>query len=238
LASRGVRFERGYCQDAICIPSRTSLMTGLYPRSTGVLFNGDHCREDVRLVPLAAHLRRHNYRTGAFGKRHLTDPQTNDGWNVTATSCNPKAEPSDEYYWDWVRSIGQWDAFERDWNAEWGAKYTPSRAAEMASQVSQLPPEATMEAWTARKASAFIRQSAQGDKPFFCWVSFYRPHQPYTPLPQYYGWYDIQKLRLPASLHEPFEHLPPRLKKRCASRWPSGLRTLPMSPASRSNRFR
>jgi len=35
LAAKGVRFTRAYCQDAICVPSRTSLMTGLYPRSSG-----------------------------------------------------------------------------------------------------------------------------------------------------------------------------------------------------------
>jgi hypothetical protein len=37
------------------------------------------------------------YHTGAFGKRHLTDKETDAGWDATATSCNPKAEPSDEY---------------------------------------------------------------------------------------------------------------------------------------------
>ena len=41
LAGEGMRFDRAYCQDAICCPSRASLMTGLYPRSMGVLFNGD-----------------------------------------------------------------------------------------------------------------------------------------------------------------------------------------------------
>jgi len=34
LAESGVRFDRVYCQDAICVPSRTSFMTGLYPRTT------------------------------------------------------------------------------------------------------------------------------------------------------------------------------------------------------------
>ena len=43
-------------------------------------------------------------------------------------------------------------------------------------------------------------------------MSFYRPHHPYTPLPQYYRLYDLQGLHLPASLHEPVEHLPPKLR--------------------------
>ena len=41
LAKRGVMFRRAYCQDAICLPSRISMMTGLYPRTLGTLDNPD-----------------------------------------------------------------------------------------------------------------------------------------------------------------------------------------------------
>ncbi|MCL5271293.1 MAG: sulfatase-like hydrolase/transferase [bacterium] len=212
LAAAGVRFERAYCQDGICCPSRTTLMTGLYPRTHGVLFNGKWEVEPwLRGEPLAAHLRAHGYRTGAFGKRHL-GKVLDRGWDVTATTLAPQLEYGDEFYWRWIREIGQWEAFQRDWDAEFGGRHKPNRAAPMASQVSRLAPEATMEAWTARKAIDFIRHAAGGDQPFFCWCSFYRPHQPYTPLPQYYGLYDIQKLQLPASLTEPADNLPPLMR--------------------------
>jgi arylsulfatase A-like enzyme len=213
LAAEGMRFDRAYCQDAICSPSRASLMTGLYPRSTGILFNGDDLVAGTRIEPLPLHLQRHGYTTGAFGKRHLAfNKRTDAGWDVTGTSLNPRWEPSDESYWQWVRENGQWDAFQEDWNAENGARYTPSRCTELCCHVSRLTPDATMEAWTARKAIDFIRESAKGDKPFFCWTSFYRPHQPYTPQPHYYDLYDLEKLHLPASLHEPLDHLPPKLQ--------------------------
>ncbi len=39
LAAEGVRFTRAYCQDAICLPSRCSLFSGLYPRTLGCLDN-------------------------------------------------------------------------------------------------------------------------------------------------------------------------------------------------------
>ncbi|MHC4309384.1 MAG: twin-arginine translocation signal domain-containing protein, partial [Planctomycetota bacterium] len=39
LAGEGILFSRAYCQDGICVPSRTSMFTGLYPRTTGVIYN-------------------------------------------------------------------------------------------------------------------------------------------------------------------------------------------------------
>jgi arylsulfatase A-like enzyme len=220
LAARGVRFERSYCQNAVCCPSRTTLLTGLYARSHGVIFNGKYERlPDLQGLPLPLHLKSHGYRTGAFGKRHL-GKVLDRGWDVTGSTLRPELEHSDDNYWDWIRQTSQWNAFQSDWDAEFGGRYKPSRAATMASRISQLTPEATMEAWTARKSIEFIRAAANGDQPFFCWSSFYRPHQPYTPLQSYFNLYDPRKLQLPGSLNEPPEHLPLVLRHRRLSTTP------------------
>ncbi|MBN1670129.1 MAG: sulfatase-like hydrolase/transferase [Kiritimatiellae bacterium] len=207
LACTGVRFTRAYCQDGICVPSRASMMTGQYPRTVGVLYNTDPAPMPERFEPLPAMLRRNGYRTGAFGKRHM--PRSLDGgWDIACTTLTANHDPSDEYYREWIEQRGKQDAFLRDWRAETGGAH----AAPMASLLSDLAPEETMEAYTAQKTIAFLEDAAQGDRPFFAWCSFYRPHQPYTPLPMYADMYEPSKIRMPDSLREPAENLPPLLQ--------------------------
>ena len=64
LAAEGVRFSRAYCPDGVCVPSRTAMFTGLYPRTTGVLYNADAPPRTHGLLPLHKLLRANGYRTG------------------------------------------------------------------------------------------------------------------------------------------------------------------------------
>ncbi|MHC4441440.1 MAG: sulfatase family protein [Planctomycetota bacterium] len=210
LASESVMFNRAYCPDGVCVPSRVALMTGQYPRTTGVLRNSDRPTQVERFQPLAHVLRDNGYRTAAFGKRHL--PLRLDiGWDVFCSHLDK--EPSQELYRNWVDQRGQLAEFEHDWNAEFGYRLPGNQAAPMGARISRLRPGNTMEAFTAQKTVEFIRSMKKHDKPFFCWSSFYRPHQPYTPLKKYADMYDQNKLKLPASLYEPSEKLPPTLNK-------------------------
>ena len=69
LARRGVVFNRAYCQQAVCSPSRTSLMTGLRPDSTRVYDLETHFRDTVPdVVTLAEHFKRHGYASVGLGK--------------------------------------------------------------------------------------------------------------------------------------------------------------------------
>jgi arylsulfatase A-like enzyme len=212
MATEGVRFDRTYCQDGVCVPSRTSMMTGQYPRSTGVLYNPDRPTKPESMVPLQQKLRDSGYYTGAFGKRHL-GKGLDHGWDASATTLPKRHEPSDDYYWDWIGEQGALETFEWDWNAEFGNRHKPSRCAPMASRISELNPDQTMEAYTARRSMAFMREAKKRKQPFFCWSSFYRPHQPYTPQRAYVEQYDLDAIELPKSLYEAPEKLPPLLER-------------------------
>ena len=72
LAQSGVRFERAFCQVPLTLPSHTSLLTGLYPVTTGVRINGAAgIAPDV--PTMAKMFKGHGYRTGAFVAAHVLD---------------------------------------------------------------------------------------------------------------------------------------------------------------------
>ncbi len=227
LAARGVRFTRAYCQDAICVPSRNSLFSGLYPRTLGCRGNADRSSVMDEVVPFPSAFRQAGYRTAAFGKRHL-HAACDAGWDIRHSHFIHESEG--ESYPEWIEKQGFSKELDHDWSAEWGhgMEGTPRQEQEIPFAVlsvreSQLPETMTMEAWTKQKTVQFIRDQKNSEQPFLCFSSFYRPHQPYTPLPRYYQRIDRSHwgkgrlasdgLGIPATLRQPLEELPPLLQK-------------------------
>ena len=69
LAKEGRRFERAYCQQSICSPSRASLMTGARPDEIGIIENRAYFRDlNPEIVTLPQHFIRHGYETVYCGK--------------------------------------------------------------------------------------------------------------------------------------------------------------------------
>ncbi len=226
LAGQSVVFDRAYCTVGICAPSRSSLMSGIYPRTLGLLSNSERTSVMEEVVPLAKVFQQNNYRTFAFGKRH-THGAVDAGWDVQQSHlCN---ETPGNSYTEWVEKNGYAKEFASDWSAEFG-KGSPCSTmanekiptADLGTRISALPESMTMEAFTTQLTVQKIREQAKSDQPFFCWATFYRPHQPYTPLKKYMDLYDVSawgegrkhgsSIRKPASLYEPKEHIPPMMQ--------------------------
>jgi len=93
LAARGLRFERAYCQFPVCNPSRTSLLTGLRPDSTGILSNAIGFRSKLPdVVTLPQLFRENGYFTARIGKIFHGRKDTDDpkAWDVKS---DPKVTP-------------------------------------------------------------------------------------------------------------------------------------------------
>jgi len=82
LARRGVRFPLTYSSNPICVPSRTSYMTGTMSHANGVTYNRHDHQFDTAAIPsLARFLREAGYDTGHFGKWHVPEPLENRAWS-------------------------------------------------------------------------------------------------------------------------------------------------------------
>ena len=87
LAARSVQFSHAYCQQAVCNPSRSSMLTGLRPDTLGLWCNGIHFRElrpEVTTLPLW--MKEHGYTTRCVGKIfhnwHTTDKGDRRSWSA------------------------------------------------------------------------------------------------------------------------------------------------------------
>jgi arylsulfatase A-like enzyme len=226
LAKQSVVFDRAYCSVGISAPARSSLMTGLYPRTLGLLSNSERTSVMNEVVSMATLFQQNNYRTFAFGKRH-TSAAVDAGWDVEQSHlCN---ETPGNSYVEWVEKNGYAKEFAMDWAAEFG-KGSPCSSqsgvalptADLGTRISALPENMTMEAFTTMLTIQMIKDQVKNDKPFFCWATFYRPHQPYTPLKKYMDMYDVKSwgegrkngssIKKPASLYEPKENIPPLMQ--------------------------
>src|SRR5436309_11812128 len=69
LAAEGIVYRRAYNQNTVCMPARSTMLTGQYVRTHGVIANGVPLPADAPSV--AAHLQAHGYRTALLGKGHF-----------------------------------------------------------------------------------------------------------------------------------------------------------------------
>ena len=199
LARRSIVFDNAYVTQPVCTPSRASIMTGMYPQSTGLISNGIHLREDT---PTIAEMVSDDYLCAHYGKWHLGNdliPQHGfeewrsiEDWHLDAgTSTKKEHRFLESDYNAWLRAHG--------------VEPPSGESYETWFPTAGLSAELTQAGYLGGKASRFIREHGESphrDRPFMLFTSFFEPHPPYTgPLN---GLYDPASLPVgPAFIQHP-----------------------------------
>lgn len=185
IASRGVRFDRAYCQFPLCSPSRTSVMTGLSPDATGVYDLQKHFRTSrPEAVTLGQAFQKNGYFVARAGKiYHYGNPGQigTDGLDDAPTwmkRVNPagvdktKEEPM-------IRNV------------------TPLRKG-LGSSLSFLASEAGDSEHTDGMVAAEIVQMMEQHRndAWFLGAGFYKPHCPYVAPKKYFDMVPKDRLKL------------------------------------------
>ena len=81
LANQGMLFEKSFCTNSICGPSRAVIMTGKHSHKNGFMNNGNSFNWNQQTFPKI--LRKAGYTTALYGKSHLKgNPKGFDDWKV------------------------------------------------------------------------------------------------------------------------------------------------------------
>ncbi len=185
LAKRAVQFDRGYCQQALCNASRSSMLTGLRPDTLGLYNNGTHFRElkpDAMTLPLW--FKDHGYTTRCVGKIfhnwHTKEHGDARSWSA----------PEFLYY-----------ANHGDDKPQVAGELPPNLATATAGrfygnttlcECRDVPDEAYYDGRVGVEAVRVLDEVKSG--PFFLAVGFWKPHAPYNAPRKYWDLYDRAKL--------------------------------------------
>jgi arylsulfatase A-like enzyme len=239
LAGEGVRFNRAYCATPLCFPSRISLSTGRFPHNTGHNTNNEgYLYPDTPMISHAFHDA--GYRTALLGKIHLAQcaaagsPECDDWCHAAgyddAMPIHGKAwscvydEPDYDAYLKWLATTGKLEAFQQDYrerNFAWMfPEITPKPPGYAGPSV--LSPEEHQDGFITRKACEWL-EKADSNQPFFCWVNWGGPHDPWDAPGKFGTMYDPAEMSPPIA--DDLENAPKKLHKHAYKHglWKSGL---------------
>ncbi|WP_439584868.1 sulfatase family protein [Dyadobacter bucti] len=103
LASEGMKFEQMICSEAICVPTRASLFTGLYPMRHGS-FQNHKAVYDSGLKSVCQYLRAQNYSVALTGKNHSTKPESVFPFEFIKGFQPDCVSPNDDYELNDIRT--------------------------------------------------------------------------------------------------------------------------------------
>ena len=219
LASKGVRFDRAYVQSPVCGPSRASYYTGRTAFSHGATWNNVPLPIGERTI--GDYLRPSGIRTAVVGKTHMnTDRDGMARFGLTRDTqigllvAEPGFDPYERDdglhptkllelkggrldYNDWLRERG-YDC-DNPWNDYANAAQGPNGEVlsgwdlRNSAKAARIAEEHSETAYMTGRAMDFIRET--GDTPWFCHLSYIKPHWPYIAPAPYHAMYSAKDFK-------------------------------------------
>jgi arylsulfatase A-like enzyme len=196
LAAQSTLFTNAHCQAPICGPSRSSLLSGFYPHSTGIYghinFKGLQENTTVKKTRfLPEYFADHGYKTMGVGKIYHSSQgeETFQEFGGKMGGFGPKPAERMNYTPTPFKGNGT--------STDWGA--FPDTDEKM--------PDFKVAAWAVEKIQE------KHDQPFFLAAGFYRPHVPWHVPQPWFDQHPLESVQEPEILDEDLNDLPPISKQ-------------------------
>ncbi|GAB4291582.1 MAG: hypothetical protein Fur0025_26880 [Oscillatoriaceae cyanobacterium] len=202
LAAEGIRFSNCITTSPVCIPTRLSLVTGWYPHNTGIWDNCNYTLSPDSRTWMQV-IRAQGYRTALFGKTHWHSQKSDlrdglplldaYGFDEAIEVSGPRANTSirSQMTDEW-EAAGLWQPYKDDFAERF--RFCPQIV-----RPSPLGLYYYYDVWVARQACHYL-ESYSGEEPWFCWVSFPGPHEPWDAPEPYATLYDPANMPVPAPI--------------------------------------
>ncbi len=213
LAAGGTVFLNNCCQQAVCGPTRASIMTGMYPDHTGVWDLETRMRDvNPDILSLPQYLRQHGYETTGIGKTY--DPRCVDkkldepSWSVPYGSEKVSIDQSLGPMAGSYRDPETIEAMKKGEAAIKGQKFISGSAktaaltmaagamASPATECTDVPDNGYHDGALAEAGCRLLEKLTAAGKPFFLSVGFLKPHLPFIAPKKYWDMYDRSKIKI------------------------------------------
>ena len=200
LAARGVTFTHSYCAAPVCNPSRTALMSGLRPSTTGVYNNGTDWRKVIpEVVTLPLHLRANGYYAAGAGKIYHESYRRPTDWDDYLAEGGTDADDVENPGKGKGKGkrAGKAAGSDAANDGVGGIKFKPLNCEDK-----DMVDYATV--------SYCLKQLARPhDQPLFLACGIHKPHMPWDVPKKYYEMYPLEKIQLPKVLPDDLADIPP-----------------------------
>lgn len=229
LAERGIRFTQCFTNAPVCAPARIGLATGLQPSRIGALDNAAYLSS--RVPTFYQRLRDYSYRVGCVGKLDLAKPDPYNGrygdrpcaysWGFThPEECEGKMHAGTSPtpigpYTHYLQERGLLEKFYQDYSVRSKAQDVAVACAD-----SVLPTDAFEDVYIGRQAAQWVAQ-IPNDFPWYYFVSFVGPHDPFDPPTEYAD--RFRSAAMPPALDDTMEGKPSYIRKRCRKMSPEDI---------------